>query len=253
MWGDCRAFFRACARHWRETWIPGTILTADETMVSWTGPAGANLTYMARKPHPQGFQIKTLACSESKIVVAIDLVEGAEQDAGKSYNQEWGKSTGCTLRLTEPYHGTGRTVVADSWFGSVNTAVALLKHGLYFVGNVKNGHYGYPKAWVKSLCTERGDKVFAKKTWPLVNTRCAAEQPATVERRTVYLAGHCDKAPTCVVATRGTSKPGKPANRVFRQWVNGKVVARRYDLEQPHMLELYRSNFNAIDVANRMS
>ena len=141
----------------------------------------------------------------------------------------------------------------DSWFGSVNTAVALLKHGSYFIGNVNNSRFGYPKAWVKSLCTERGDKVFAKKTWPLVNTRCAAEQPATVERCTVYLAGHCDKASTCVVATRSTSKPGKPANRVFRQWVNGKVVARRYDLEQPHMLELYRSNFNAIDVANRMS
>ena len=174
-------------------------------MISWTGPAGTNMTYMARKPHPQGFQIKTLACSESKIIVAVDLVEGAEKDASKSYNQEWGKSTGCTLRLTEPYHGTGRTVVGDSWFGSVNTAVALLKHGLYFVGNVKNGHYGYPKAWVKSLCTERGDTVFAKKNWPLVHTRRVADQPATVERRTVYLAGHCDKGPTCIVATRGTS------------------------------------------------
>ena len=101
------------------------------------------------------------------------MVEGAEQDSGKSYNQEWGKSTGCTLRLTEPYHGTGRTVVADSWFGSVNTAVALLKHGLYFIGNVKNGHFGYPKDWVKSQCTERGDTVFVKKDWPLVNTQKA--------------------------------------------------------------------------------
>ena len=89
-----------------------------------------NLSYLARKPHPQGFQIKTLACSASKIILAIDLMEGAEKKSSKSYNQECGKSTGCTLRLTEPYHGTGRTVVADSWFGSVNTAVVLLKHGL---------------------------------------------------------------------------------------------------------------------------
>lgn len=120
------------------------------------------MSYLARKPHPYGFQIKTLACSESKIIIATDLVEGAEKDSSKSYNQEWGKSTGCTLHLTEPYHGTWRTIVTDSWFGRVNTAVALLKHGLYFVRNVKIGHYEYSKAWVKSLCTKRSHTIFAK-------------------------------------------------------------------------------------------
>ena len=90
-------------------------------------------------------------------------MEGTEKNSSKSYNQEWGKSTGCTLHLTEPYHGTRRTVVADSWFGSVNMAVALLKHGLHFICNVKNGHYRYRKAWVKSQCTEHSDTVFANK------------------------------------------------------------------------------------------
>ena len=69
----------------------------------------------------------------------------------------------------------------------------------------------------------------------------------------MYLAGHCDKAPTCVVATRGTSKPGKPTNRVFQHGVDGQVVTHKYKLEQPHMLELYCSNFNAIDAANKMN
>ena len=118
---------------------------------------------------------------------------------------------------------------------------------------MKNRHYGYPKTWVKSLCTERGNTIFAKKDWPLVNIRKAADQPATIKRRTVYLAGHCDKVPTCVVTTRGTSKPGKPANRMFRHWVDGQVVTHKYELEQSHMLELYRSNFDAIDMANKIS
>ena len=69
----------------------------------------------------------------------------------------------------------------------------------------------------------------------------------------MYLAGHCDKAPTCVVATRGTSNPGKPTSQVFRHWVDGQVVTHKYELEQSHMLELYCSNFNAKDVANKMS
>ena len=69
----------------------------------------------------------------------------------------------------------------------------------------------------------------------------------------MYLAGHCDKAPTCVVATRGTFIPGKPTSWVFRHWVDGQFVTHKYELEQSHMLELYRSNFNCIDVANKMS
>ena len=72
------------------------------------------------------------------------MVEESEKYTSKKYNREWGKSTGCTLRLTEPHHGIGRTVVADSWFESVNTAVALSKYGLVYMGNVKNGHFGYP-------------------------------------------------------------------------------------------------------------
>ena len=69
----------------------------------------------------------------------------------------------------------------------------------------------------------------------------------------MYLAGHCDKAPTCVVSTRGTSNPGKPTSRVFWHLVDGQIVTYKNELEQSHMLELYHSNFNAIDVANKMS
>ena len=95
-------------------------------------------------------------------------MEDAEKDAGKSYNQEWRKLIRYTQRLTKPYYGTRCTFIADSWFGSVDIAVALLKHNLYFIGNVKNDYFGYPKARVKSLCTKRGDKVLAKKDWPLI-------------------------------------------------------------------------------------
>ena len=38
-----------------------------------------------------------------------------------------------TLQLTEPYHGSGCCVIADSWSGSGKTAVELLKHDLYCI------------------------------------------------------------------------------------------------------------------------
>lgn len=68
------------------------------------------------------------------------------------YVETWGKSTACTMRVTEPYHGTFRTVVGDSWFGSINTALGLRKLDLYFIGNVKTGHYACPKKYIASKC-----------------------------------------------------------------------------------------------------
>ena len=50
------------------------------------------------------------------------MVEGAKKNASKTYNEKWGKVTGCT----EPYHGTERTVVVYSWFPSIYTVVAIL-------------------------------------------------------------------------------------------------------------------------------
>ena len=128
---------------------------------------------MARKPHPQGFQVKTTACASTNIVLEYDLVEGPDIDGEKEFSPYWGKSTGTTLRLTQPFAGTGRTIIGDSWFASVNTAVALYKMGLYFVGNVKTGHFGFPLRWLKDCCTQRGDTQFARKQWPLVMTRHA--------------------------------------------------------------------------------
>lgn len=75
------------------------------------------------------------------------------------------------MRITKPYHGTFRTVIGDSWFGSINTALGLRKLDMYFVGNVKTGHYGCPKGYVKDRCTSRGDKVFMSRTFPISPVR----------------------------------------------------------------------------------
>lgn len=40
---------------------------------------------------------------------------------------------------------TGRVIVADSWFGSVKSCVALLERGLYSVLNVKTSHKYFPR------------------------------------------------------------------------------------------------------------
>ena len=140
----------------------------------------------------------------------------------------WGKSTGCTLRLTQIYHGTSRTIVGDSWFASVNTALAMKKHGLYFVGNVKNGHFGFPLKFLKESCVQRGDQKFLYKDWPLMPSRNAMSAPEGTGTVRVWAGGHCDKKPTNLVATRGKSTPGEPAVRTFRGWSNGELITHTY-------------------------
>ena len=52
----------------------------------------------------------------------VDLVEGKEADSSKRYRDVVGPTVACTLRLAYPYKGSSRTLVADAWFGSCNTA-----------------------------------------------------------------------------------------------------------------------------------
>ena len=61
-------------------------LTADETMITWQGVFKTTQSYLAYKPHPLNFKIKTLACSVSIFILEIDLVKGVEKDASKTYN-----------------------------------------------------------------------------------------------------------------------------------------------------------------------
>ena len=40
----------------------------------------------------------------------------------KEFVKPFGATTATTIRLTQPYHGSGCRVIADSWFGSVKCA-----------------------------------------------------------------------------------------------------------------------------------
>ena len=85
------------------------------------------------KPSPTGKEIKNLSDAASNIVLNMELYEGKDIMAAKDYVKLFGATTTTTLRLTQVYHGTGKKVIADSWFGSVKSAVELLKRGLYSI------------------------------------------------------------------------------------------------------------------------
>ena len=77
--------------------------------------------------------------------------------AAKEFVDEYGTTTATMLRLTAAYHGTGRIIVADAWFGSLKTAIALIKHGLYCNMLVKTAHKGFPRELLNQTCLSRGE------------------------------------------------------------------------------------------------
>ena len=136
----------------------GDSLCLDESMVKAFHRNLKGKMKIIRKPRPIGNEFKTLCDARSKIVLYAELYEGKEIMQYKDYVDDFGATTACCLRLTDPWKGTGRLVIGDSWFGSVNSVAELMnKNGLFAIMLVKTAHKNYPRlALRENPLKERG-------------------------------------------------------------------------------------------------
>ena len=116
---DVREWLDKCCKRWQKAYEPSSYITVDESMIMWLGMSTARLIYLPRKPTPLGFMLKSSVCSQSCIMNMAEIVEGAEFDGNKKFCDDWQRTTATTLRLVEPYFGTGRIIFGDAWFGSL--------------------------------------------------------------------------------------------------------------------------------------
>ena len=237
-----RRWLHAYNDQWKTSWEAGTYLVVDETMVAWSGTGTAHLTYIPRKPSPLGIMVKVTCCGSSGVLLHAELVEGAVVDHNKEWYSEYKATTACTLRLTKQWHGTGRVVVGDAWFGSVRIVEELRNRGLYAVMCVKQGCSGYPRAELRASLRRRGDQRFYEKDIWL------AQGPVPM-----WAGGHQDKQPLLLCATTGTSLPGEKKVRYRSRLENGNIVKVRYELEQPDMHATYRKYAPAVDQYNKLA
>ena len=77
-----------------------------------------------RKPRPNGNEFKKGADARSNIITHLELYERKYLMAEKDHVEEYGATTAIVLRLVKEYNGSGRVVIADSWFGSVKSIIA---------------------------------------------------------------------------------------------------------------------------------
>lgn len=240
-WYQVRPLLEMTVSQWREVFSPGFKLTVDESMFAWYGKGNNDpdgmpaVIKIKRKPKGVGCEVKTICDSVSKIMIGMEINEGKDIMSGKKWQRDLGAGTATTLRLTEPWHGTGRIVVGDSWFGSVKTAVELRKRGLYFLGMVKTAHKNYPLQEAVKRC-------------PQMKGSCVS---ATAKREDVPL--------TCIawrdlrvhtfVGTCSTTMPGSPCRKKRRD-ENGGVYYK--EVNRPKLVEEYFSGAPAIDIHNHI-
>lgn len=135
-----RATITAFNEHMASCIVPGKYLVVDESMNQWLGIGMPNLKKVPRKPHPIGQEFKTLADHHSYCILQMDTVS---DPVSKEYDNEPGmkKLTATIKRLVKPWFGSGRTVIADSWFGSPDMTAMLSDLGLYSIMQVTKRRY----------------------------------------------------------------------------------------------------------------
>ena len=135
-------FVPAVNDQFQKALAPESYITLDESMSKSFHRKVRGKVKIIRKPRPVGNEVKNLADAASHIVLKLELYKGKEPMSTKEFVKPFGATT--TIRLTQPYHGSGRRVIADSWFSSVKCASKLVKRVLNCIMLAKTAHKDYP-------------------------------------------------------------------------------------------------------------
>lgn len=193
----------------------GDFLCLDESMIKSFHRDLKGKMKIIRKPRPIGNECKNLCDARSKIVLNIELYEGREFMAEKEHVNRVGATTATCLRLTEPWKGSGRIIVGDSWFGSVKSARELYQtNGLYSILLVKTAYRDYPKQLL------RENKLLNRGEWNAVS--------ANIEGVKMMAVLFKDLQEKQFISTCSTSLEGKPRETKHHGKIKRPKVAEQY-------------------------
>lgn len=177
--------------------------------------------------------------------------------AKKEFNDIYPKSIALTLRMLKPFFSSGRVLVADSWFGSVACALALFKHGIFCVMNVKTATKDFPKdelmAEVDEIKGKSAESRAARRARR--GKQIAFTRTYQVGSRQVVLTagGHNKKVPLLLIATTQSMLPGEEHVKTWQvNNADGTVEFHSLRTPQPQMHALYRNWMNVVDLHNKL-
>ena len=225
-------FLEAFNEHLVSCLEPGKYLVIDESMNQWLGIGMPNVKKVPRKPHPIGQEFKTVADYHTNCILQLDT---QCDDFPKEFDDMYGvRSNLATVkRLVKPWFFSGRTLTADSWFGSVNVVDMLMSVGLFAIMMVVKRR-GWPRGLPRAPSIT--DNLGAAH-----GSHCAAFKTTESGHR-VMAVSYRDMKTKALVATCGTT--ALTGRRVFyeHRW--------RVEIQRPAVFSEYEEHKSAVDIAN---
>jgi hypothetical protein len=224
-------------------------MVADETMIGFTGATNIHLTVLPDKPTSKGVCLKTLCDASTRVMIAAEFVEGKAEQVLKRYAEE-GLAPALTLQLIEPWHNkASRIVTADACFDGMPTGYALMQRSLFSITNVKihTKYFCKKELWADA----RGVRATHDR-----NDRAFRQLKMKVNGKDINFTGafHMDRRQMTLLSTAGSSNN---APVVMRRYVCmsdvGDMVRWQGELQQPDVHYMHWSNFNAVDVHNKLA
>ena len=261
-WRPVRGFVDAFNTRRQQVVTPGDALVVDESMSGWQGAEGdwvvdglPHVTKIIRKPVPVGCELKCITDGRSGIMMGMEMMEGKERMQAKPHG---GGGTGHVIRLTQPWHGSLRTIVADSAFASVKTCSEMLYFGMFFMGIVKTAHSLFPMSFLKNTWCQQGEAVHVHgDQWRGSHTALTTtvKPRGQGEPLPIIALGWADRKLKMFVASRGTTLEGEPARRPRQriEVIDGRPQTVTYEkvIKRPALVEMFFKFFSSIDIHNR--
>jgi hypothetical protein len=246
-WSHIRAVVNAFNDHRASCCSPSWCLCVDEKTSSFRPRKGVycddgppTLTKIIRKPKSVSIELKDCTDAQTRITLRLELQEGKEAMRSKQFADRYNSGTSILLRLVSPWFHSGRMVVGDSAFASVEAAIACHDRGIHFSGLVKTATRRFPMAYLNALdLLSRGDHAV-----------CVSKPSASCQLLAVAWNG--GKKRKCIVSTSGvTTLAAKPATRIrYTNVGDGTSVKTEKVTPWPQVVSNYFLAANASDVNN---
>jgi len=237
---------------------PSGCACADESTIKWFGKDFRHtdgcpvVKKMKGKPCPVCIELKGLVCGEAAIMLVV-LPSGNKYNKIEDQFSHYPTHVATTLRLANRLKGTGRSIFADSWFGSVHCATALYQElGLHSTMVVKRNHKNYPKEHFRQLFEDiKGARPTGESLRGQVKFATSAHT-LDPESEKVPLFATCwrEHKELNYIGTCGSSLSGQP--RKIQLWKNTatKSVPFYWNVKRPMNIKEYSDHAGKQDVHN---
>jgi hypothetical protein len=128
----------------KANFIPGSDVTVDEQLVTFRGRCPFKM-YIPSKPGRYGVKIWILADTETKYCYNAEIYIGKVGNV-----REVNQATRVVLELSEPLSGSGRNVVGDNFFSSLQLIRCLEQRKLTYFGTIRKNKPELPVSFQPS-------------------------------------------------------------------------------------------------------